>query len=144
MSTIIDSLLAQAKTAIECGEGAMRDAAEFIARAEEQGATQREIAQRVGKSAAWVNALLAWRRDGFKGEAFARSKRPAFSRAEQQKTNNPSDRKLLVKALGMLGSNGDGEVLNAARHAERLRKKLNMSWDELIIAAAEKSQARAA
>ena len=36
-----------------------------------------------------------------------------------------SDRDTMVKALGMLGSNQDGEVLSAAKQAERLRHKLN-------------------
>jgi uncharacterized membrane protein YqiK len=35
-----------------------------------------------------------------------------------------ADRDTLVKVLGMLGSDQDGEVLNAARTAERLRRKL--------------------
>jgi hypothetical protein len=32
----------------------------------------------------------------------------------------------------MLGSQHDGEVLNAARHAERLRVRLNKSWPDLL------------
>ncbi len=38
----------------------------------------------------------------------------------------------LAKFLGMLGSNHDGEVLNAARIAERLRKKLDKTWVALL------------
>jgi hypothetical protein len=45
-------------------------------------------------------------------------------------------RSLLVKSLGMLGSDHAGERDNAARAAERQRKKLDMSWDDLIIEAA--------
>lgn len=41
----------------------------------------------------------------------------------------------LAKFLGMLGSNHDGEVLNAARIAERLRKKLDKSWVALLTGA---------
>jgi len=41
----------------------------------------------------------------------------------------------LAKFLGMLGSSHDGEVLNAARIAERLRKKLDKSWVALLIGA---------
>src|SRR5262249_31452059 len=167
----------------------------------------RQIAERVGKSAAWVNVLLAWRRDGFQGEPFARWKRPqtvgqadaarrsAFSQAKQKpkhtaqsasdrakaearraeadaarakadaeraraearrareeakryhssmgvrKQIHNDDRERLVKILGMLGSNMDGEVLSAARRAEELRKKLNASWDELIIGAVKEARA---
>jgi hypothetical protein len=193
--TPIDNLLVQAKAAIERGESAMHEAAEHIAEAQRQGATQRQIAERIGKSAAWVNALLAWRRAGFQGEVFARWKRPAFSQAKQKpkhtkqtatdraeaeaqkakaeakkakadaerakadaqrareeaaryysemgspKQIRGNDRARLVKVLGMLGSDRDGEVLNAARHAEQLRRKLNASWDELIIGAVEEARA---
>ena len=41
----------------------------------------------------------------------------------------------LAKFLGMLGSNHDGEVLNAARIAERLRKKLDKTWVALLTSA---------
>jgi hypothetical protein len=49
-----------------------------------------------------------------------------------------ADRNTLVKVLGMLGSDHDGEILNAARSAERLRRKLGVSWDDLIVEAVEK------
>jgi hypothetical protein len=45
-------------------------------------------------------------------------------------------RELLVKSLGMLGSEHQGERDAAACMAEKQRKKLDMSWDELIIKAA--------
>lgn len=41
----------------------------------------------------------------------------------------------LVKFLGMMGSSGDGEVVNAARMAEDLRRKLKLTWPDLIVAA---------
>ena len=57
----ISELLAQARKAIESGETSLREAAETVALAQQQGATQRQIANAVGKSAAWVNRLLQWR-----------------------------------------------------------------------------------
>jgi len=48
-----------------------RAAAEDIARACDQRATQREIAEGVGKSPAWVNRLLKWREGGYVGAPFA-------------------------------------------------------------------------
>ena len=48
----ITELLGRAKRAIETGENSLHDAAEDIAAAQEQGATQRQIAEAVGKSAA--------------------------------------------------------------------------------------------
>ncbi len=52
-------------------------------------------------------------------------------------TSPPIDRatrSTLVKVLGLLSSNHDGEVLTAARQAERLRKELGVTWNELIAA----------
>jgi hypothetical protein len=46
-------------------------------------------------------------------------------------------RELLVKTLGMLGSDQAGERDNAALTAEKIRKKTGMTWDELIIPADE-------
>jgi hypothetical protein len=61
----ITKLLSRAQLAIDSGETSMRSAAEDIAAAQEEGATQRQIAEAVGKSAAWVNALLKWRAGGY-------------------------------------------------------------------------------
>jgi hypothetical protein len=38
----------------------------------------------------------------------------------------------LARILAMMGSSHDGEVLNAARLAERTRRKMGKSWDELL------------
>ena len=48
-------------------------------------------------------------------------------------TVNSSTRDLLVKALGMLGSDQVGERAAAALMAERQRMKLGMTWNELIV-----------
>ena len=45
-----------------------------------------------------------------------------------------SDRETLVRVLGMLGSNSDNEALTAARKAEEVRLRLQLTWDELIVA----------
>jgi hypothetical protein len=59
-------LLKRAKAAIEAGEQSLHDAAEALGLAEEDhSATQREMAEAVGKSASWVNKLLKWRRSGY-------------------------------------------------------------------------------
>jgi hypothetical protein len=50
----------------------------------------------------------------------------------QPKPVDPEKRSKLVKILGKLGSDGDGEVLNAARFAEERRRELNCTWGELI------------
>ena len=59
-------LLSRAKAAIEAGESSVRDAAEALALAQNEfNATQREMAEAVGRSASWVNRLLKWRRSGY-------------------------------------------------------------------------------
>lgn len=39
----------------------------------------------------------------------------------------------LIKLLGMLGSEHDGEVLNAARQIERKRRQMGKTWEELLV-----------
>jgi hypothetical protein len=216
----ITELLDRAKRAIETGENTLHDAAKDIAAAREQGATQRQIAEAVGKSAAWVNRLLKWRHSGYQDDtAFgpqARASRQrvrrvqateqkkekpattseqaqaaaararaetakaeaARAKADAQKAKAEADkakadaraaranakakaysffrgafggdkkihsgpRELLVKALGMLGSDQAGERASAALVVEKQRAKLGMTWDELVIPADE-AEARAA
>lgn len=43
-----------------------------------------------------------------------------------------SDRARLAKLLGMLGSNFDGEVLNAARAANNLVRNSGATWESVI------------
>jgi hypothetical protein len=50
----------------------------------------------------------------------------------------------LVKLLGMLGSQHDGERANAAQLVEQHRAALGLTWDELIIPAVAHVMARAA
>ena len=70
-----EELISRAKHHIGIGEtsrsSSFRAAAEDIARACDQGATQREVAEGVGKSAGWVNRLLKWREGGCVGAPFA-------------------------------------------------------------------------
>src|SRR6516162_1702647 len=43
-----------------------------------------------------------------------------------------NDRRKLAAILGMLGSGSAGERDNAARAAERLRRQLGVTWDEML------------
>jgi hypothetical protein len=101
----ITDLLKAAKADIAAGEGHMRAAAEHIAKASEQGATQQQIATQVGKSQPWVSALLQWRLAGYPETAFgpqAKGKRDKAQAAKKeddyQATNNPDDRAPNLKA----------------------------------------------
>ena len=62
----VTELLEEAKRDIDDGEVRLRAAAaEKIAEARRQGASQRQIAHGVGKSTAWVNRLLKWHDGGY-------------------------------------------------------------------------------
>jgi hypothetical protein len=64
-------LFSRAKDAIEAGNQSLHDAAQALALARQDfKASQREIAEAVGKSVAWVNRLLQWQRQGCEGTPF--------------------------------------------------------------------------
>lgn len=44
----------------------------------------------------------------------------------------PADRKRLIAILGMLGSDQPGERAAAGLKAEELRKKLDLSWEQIV------------
>jgi len=43
-----------------------------------------------------------------------------------------TNRARLAALLGMMGSDHDGEALNAARLADRMVRRMNLSWHELL------------
>ena len=43
------------------------------------------------------------------------------------------DLRRLAPVCGLLGSDHDGEVLAAARQAEKIRKKVGVTWEELLV-----------
>ena len=45
------------------------------------------------------------------------------------------DRARLAKLLGMMGSTHDGEVVAAARQAERLRADAGLTWHDIVLPA---------
>src|SRR4051812_43720292 len=77
MATAVRDLLDKAKTAIRSSDARLRDAANYIAAAKTQGATQDRVAKHLGRSPAWVSLLLCWRRGGFKGTPFGPQSRAA-------------------------------------------------------------------
>jgi transposase len=143
----VPQLLGRAKKVIASGEGSLwtslREAAEIIAVTQARGASQRQIAAAVGKSAAWVNRLNKWRQGGYEDQTpfgpqskASRQNASGVQASKHKKFELPSgSRDLLVKTLGMLGSDHPGERDNAACTAERLRKEFGLTWDQLIIPA---------
>jgi hypothetical protein len=91
MSASIDKLHDKARRAVQAGEYKFRQAAEYLAKAQKLGATQRQSAKAIGKSPAWVNALLKWKAAGYKDTPFgpqSKAKR-ASVQAPKQKAISP-------------------------------------------------------
>src|SRR5262245_10587931 len=59
-------LLTRARDAVDAGSRSLHEAAEALDLAkDDHSASQREMAEAVGRSPAWVNALLKWRLSGY-------------------------------------------------------------------------------
>lgn len=126
-----EQLISRAKHRIGTGETSrntsFRAAAEDIARACDQGATQREVATGVGKSVAWVNRLLKWRQEGYVGAPFADK---IVQGVNKDAPFEPSSTKSLSAAINPTSPNreaaatGDGE-----RPAAPLRPATNTLSD---------------
>jgi hypothetical protein len=115
--TTKQSLLSRAKAAIEAGQQSMEDAAEALGLAqEEHAATQREMAEAVGKSAAWVNALLKWRRSGYQDDSpfGPKTKAGRVQHAEQRPRLTPK------RETGPRGAAGHARNARRAEGARQL------------------------
>jgi len=93
----IDRLHAKAKAAIKSGEGYFRDAADHLAQARKLGATQRQSAEAIGKSPAWVNGLLRWHEGGCKNTPFGPQSKAQRARVQavkqkESRPRNPGER----------------------------------------------------
>ena len=101
-------------------------------------AAERARAEQQAKAKAQADAAKA------RAKARADAKRDAHFRRMTSAILKGPDRDTLVKALGMMGSEHDGEALNAARKAEQLRRKLGVTWEQLVIEASEIEESAAA
>jgi hypothetical protein len=164
----VTKLLTEAKRAIAAGESHLRKAAELIVKARTAGATQRQIAERVGKSQSWISQLLAWRKSGYKGGAFERShKARTISRANQSRATShrpmtteeaEAMRARAVAVAAMFGAESK-RIPAAARKefltalamlaksrdtaavlVERQRARLNLTWDDLLVPAEHENE----
>jgi hypothetical protein len=111
-------LLSRAKHAIEAGDQSLHDAAEALALAQEDfKASQREIAEAVGKSAAWVNRLLRWRKEGCPGSPFGPGSKAGRERRKcVQSTEQRAPRK--VDTDSPEASTEKGKTENAGQGAD--------------------------
>jgi hypothetical protein len=105
----VEDLLLRARRKIDSGMVALRSAAEDLAAAQDQGATQREMAKGVVRSVGWVNMLLTWRKRGYEGTPFG----PSSKKSRQQaKLVQASEHKKL-KATGRPASTMEFAVSGA-------------------------------
>jgi len=116
-------LFSRAKDAIEAGDQSLREAADALALAQEDfNATQREIAEAVGKSAAWVNRLLRWRREGCPGSPFGPGSKAGRERRKcVQSTEQRAPRK--VDTDSPETSTEKGKTENAGQGADPKSQK---------------------
>jgi hypothetical protein len=118
------SLLRRARDAIEVGDQSLHEAAEALALAQQDfKASQREIAEAVGKSVAWVNRLLRWQREGCEGSPFGPGSKAR--RARQKSVQAPEQR--AVDADSAEASTIEGKTEDAVQGAEpnlRARREL--------------------
>jgi hypothetical protein len=116
---------ARARTARATAEQAKAEAQKAKAEASKARAEAKKARSENSKAQAEARAKLK--------EAFAKM---YFSWGEPEKKKIHSGaRELLIKALGMLGSDHAGERANAALIVEKQRARLGMTWEELIVSA---------
>jgi hypothetical protein len=83
----VAEVLCHAKAEVLKGESCLRTAAEWLAKAEQRGVKQRQMADAVGKSVGWVNGLLKWRKSGYTNEtAFGPQAKASRQRKNVQAT----------------------------------------------------------
>jgi hypothetical protein len=153
MTTKIDKLHDQARLAIESGERALaeraREAAEYLAEARNLGATQRDSAEAIGKSAGWVNALLRWRDGGYLTVfPFPRAARPLFGprgrvQAAEQKNRLSKKNRLDHQRQPKRRKHRQPRQMRSAprRKLKRLRRMHFMLTCSVVIEKGRKSKA---
>jgi hypothetical protein len=152
-STSVTEHLAAAKLDIAAGDESLRSAAEHVAAAIELGASQRDVAATVGRSAAWVNRLLLWRTSGFTASGpfaadhKAKKQRDAFSQAKRSDPKLKSEARAKADQAKAEAAQAKAEAAKAkaeaakAKHeaaeakakadAEHERRRSEEFWDKV-------------
>ncbi len=159
----ITTLLDKAKRAIADGESSLRKAAELIAQAQDEGAKQKQICKRLGKSRSWVTFLMAWRKGGYVGGAFDKSNKARKSSPTRQpkaplrstmtetealakRERIALEREIFALDTKRIPAGARMQLLlalkalsashdSAAVLVERQRARLNLDWSDLIVPA---------
>jgi hypothetical protein len=90
MNASIDRLHDKARRAITSSEDKLREAAEYLWKAKQLGASQRQTAKAIGKSPAWVNRLLKWRDRGYPDTPFGPQAKTKRANAVQATKRSPA------------------------------------------------------
>jgi hypothetical protein len=133
-ATTKTELLRRAKAAIEAGEQSLHDAAEALGLAEEDhSATQREMAEAVGKSASWVNKLLRWHRSGYRDHSpfGPTTKRGRVEHAQQRAKPSKADKAREPKVTASADAD-DAHASAERRKAEYAEKEAKTSPSTVI------------
>ena len=99
----------QLRTAVACADASDKTAGALILHmVEQRKQTVRSIGNTVGKSAAWVHAMLTWARDDYRDDPFSRSKRvqPAEQADKVVVNGHPMD-------IGRLGPAAQEQIAEA-------------------------------
>jgi hypothetical protein len=112
----VEDLLIRARRKIDSGVVSLRSAAEDLAAAQDRGATQRELADAVGKSVGWINGLLAWRKRGYDDTPFGPSSKKSrhqsrLVQASERKRLKATDR--FASTMGFAASGALGDPVEA-------------------------------
>jgi hypothetical protein len=100
--------------------------------------TPRQLANKAKREAAETAERIARGREAFERDPeFQRKWYAICDRLNREaygiENLDKDTRETLVGVLGKLGSDNDNERLEAARQAERLRVKLGLLWNDLVI-----------
>ena len=139
----IDQLHEKARRAIELGEAKFREAADYLAKAKQLGATQRQSAEAIGKSPAWVNTLLKWRSAGYTDCPFPN---PRYSNRRVQSTkqkNEPKKSRPPTSAEEAEAQTAKANAERAKAEAQKVKAEASRARAEARRARSENSKARA-
>jgi Zn finger protein HypA/HybF involved in hydrogenase expression len=119
---------------------------ELVRRALRTLASAREVVSDNNSWLRWTEEKEKARQKEVREEKARRKKARRQEKAEQERARRTADERekaispskpnkkleTLAKTLGMLGSDHEGEKLNAAEQAEKLRRELGMTWRQLM------------
>jgi hypothetical protein len=113
-----------------------RSATEHMSKAQRKGASQRHIASYLGKSSAWVNRLLRWRKSGYKDTPFGPESKASRERARVQaaerfgKTDKPCG-EIKLDELVAVSARANADLTERAKAGTKAERATDfVKWDD--------------